>query len=193
MHEESILLLVLVANYAWECLAWVPRGSVALLRYFRPYPWIARAAGELYGNTRGGLAWCNPLPPLGDFICSAECLVAIGTEAIVVEAGPRAGEATIPFDSVVRFRARGRVVYADGRRLAVFPGGGAAVDFANHLETVRQAPARERPVLAEQFLRARFDLERAQARWNEFTRRSRRVRLLANGFFIFLFLVTPGL
>src|SRR5687767_3121150 len=113
MHQEAILFVVLVAYYAWECLVWLPRGSVGVFRYFRSTPWTDRAAGELYGNARGGFALCHPVPPLGDFLCSAEFPFSLAPGVLVVAGGSRAAEAEVARTETVRFHARGRVLYAD--------------------------------------------------------------------------------
>lgn len=69
MSESAIFALLLIAIALGECFVVVPREGFALRASFNRRHRVVPGSG-LPGTARRGLAWTNPLPPLGEiFVC----------------------------------------------------------------------------------------------------------------------------
>src|SRR5687767_6612395 len=64
MSDEQTLLAVLVAIYLIDCLFWIPRSGFGFTNWRGKF-WNIRIPSEILGNSRGAIAFANPLPPLG--------------------------------------------------------------------------------------------------------------------------------
>lgn len=158
MAELHLLSLVLVLLYLSECVAWVPRGSVALR---------ANCAGgfrvvnpsRLFGNERGGLVFLNPLPPLCTyFVCPNYelCLSAraiycfpVGWNDAAVPPAARGGRC-VRFDQIHGIWASGCEVLIDRRTRLSFVDGERAESMAGFLVRLWQNSEAERnPAIAQ--------------------------------------------
>jgi hypothetical protein len=81
MTEKETLLAILVALHGVEGAQWFQHGGVVLRR-----AWNGRfrraAAGDLIGNSRGGLAFFSPLPPFGEVHCGRPLPCALAPDGV---------------------------------------------------------------------------------------------------------------
>src|SRR4051794_6525138 len=82
MTDLQMLLLVFGVVYAWECVHWLRRGSVAFLQYWGPHWKLTHPAG-LLGNQGGGFVISNLLPPLGSYLVSNQLPLSISPEGVL--------------------------------------------------------------------------------------------------------------
>ena len=81
MSDLQVLWAVLVGLYLWECLCWLPRGSVAFTSRFGR-KWQMREPAASLSNRRGGFILSTVLPPLGFLLVSHIPPRAIGRRAV---------------------------------------------------------------------------------------------------------------
>jgi hypothetical protein len=199
MSDLQLLFLILAVLYGWECLCWLPRGSIALVSWFGR-DWRLAHPANLAGNQRGGFVAAQPLPPLGWFLTSAQFPASLSPEGVLlfvatnVSPGWRPAQSGrfVRFDEVREVAAQGRKIKVDGRVLFKAPYPHTARIWAEALAALAKLPKAKRAEAIEAFLRASFDDQAAEKLWQDFKKRSRMVRLFANGLLVYLFVVMPA-
>ena len=199
MSELQLLLLILAGLYGWECLCWLPRGSVALVSWFGN-DWRLAQPGALAGNQRGGFVLASPLPPLGWVLASMQFPVSLSPEGLLlyvstnVNPGWRPAQTGrfIPFDEISKAVADGRKIKVNGELLFKAPHPFTARIWAAALTHIAKRPKADRAEAVEEFQRDSFDDQAAEKLWQDFKKRSRTLRLLDNGLLIYMFAVMPA-
>ena len=200
MGELESLLVVLALIYLSECLVWVGRGAVAFASWtgkrFRP-----RFPGSVMGNTRGGFLFSKPLPPLGIvllnqpfpvsissatvFACSSTCLNSIGR--------PEQTARLLRLDDLRDITTVGRELRVNGALLLKAISPFTARHIAGVLNRLHKLPEPDRAAAVRTVIEDSLDADAVSKRFDEYRARSRRLRVLSNVLFVYLFLLVPPL
>src|SRR5258706_16254842 len=125
MSDVEWLFAVLAAIYLWECLCWIPRGTVAF-RNVAGKKWFLSHPGSLAGNQRGGLVLAFPLPPLGHIVTARPFPVSLSRDAAfsfvsaAINPGlpPSQNGKALPADSIKAIVSEGKKVLINGEVFA---------------------------------------------------------------------------
>jgi hypothetical protein len=199
VSELQLLYLVLVVIYAWECLCWLRRGSVAFVTW-GGRRWRAIHPATSLGNQHGGLTLAWPLPPLGTLFVGNQFPLSISADAVLafvsssVNPGGRPPQtgSLIRFDEIKSVSANGKKVLINGQLLVRTSSATYAADIAGKLQKLEKLSLNERARMIERMARDRFDTASMKDRWNALRKQMTRVRVLANFLFIYLFAIVPA-
>jgi hypothetical protein len=94
MAEWLLLWLVAVVLYLVECCSWVRSGAWCCFRSVQG--WRASSGSRLFGNDRGGIAFCHPLSQSGAILHCAEWPISISPGAIVHASASQGNQESTP-------------------------------------------------------------------------------------------------
>ncbi|HEX6853279.1 MAG TPA: hypothetical protein VF139_17920 [Candidatus Polarisedimenticolaceae bacterium] len=198
MTETQTFFAVLLAVYAYECLAMVRRDAVGF-RTSGTGTMRPRAVADFPGPRRRAIVAAWPLPPLGVFAAASPWPFSLAPEGVVAWtiAAPNPGrrpESTgvlARFDAVARFSSADRKVLADGRLLCEADTAREAAVLAAVLERVRAASAARRGARIEAEIERSLDDGEAGRRLEAFRGKTRAARVAANLLVIHVAFVAP--
>jgi hypothetical protein len=198
MSDVEWLFAVLAAIYVWECMCWIPRGTVAF-RNVAGKKWFLSHPGSLAGNQRGGLVPAFPLPPLGRIVIAQQFPASLSRDAAfsfvsaAVNPGlpPIQNGKTLPADSIKTIVSEGKKVMINDQAFLKTSSVTFALQIAEQFRRWRDAPADKRRAVSEAILRAAFDFQSARERWQAFEKQIGPLRWLTNGLFVYLFIFAP--
>jgi hypothetical protein len=198
MSDVQLLFLVLALLYGWECACWVRRGSVTFKTWLGR-TWRLAHPGTLFGNQRGGFIFAAPLPPLGTFLAANQFPLSLSPSAVLayvatnVNPGWRPAQSgrLAPFDALRDVRAKGRKIILENEILWRAPTLSLARHIAETLRRLAALPLVQREKAIHEFVRAALDSGAIEKRWNEFRQNCRKLRLLSNVLFAYLFGLVP--
>jgi hypothetical protein len=197
--DLQILGLVLVAVYLWECLCWIPKGTVVLVTWFGKH-WRVTHPGTLAGNPRGGLFLAPPLPPLGRLVSTRQLPFSLTPQGLLAYVSSTTGPGGRPpqtglwfsWDAVKSIEAKGKVLYVNRQR---FLKTGSAPDSRRLAKMLREISAQsmtQRASTLKARLRESLDLSALHNRWQTLEKPSATLRWWTNLEFIYLFFLCPG-
>jgi hypothetical protein len=198
VSELELLFLVLAVIYGWECACWLRRGSVAFRTWFGRR-WRPVHPGALLGNQRGGFIFAQPLPPLGTLLTGNQFPLSLSPEAVLAYVAPTVNpgwrpaqtEALFRFDDIRKVEARGKQVRVNGELLLRAPSPMFAAQIAEQLRQLLKLAPAARESAIEAMVRDAFDCKAIERRWQDFQKQTGKLRLLTNGLFGYLFILTP--
>ncbi|MEI6969982.1 MAG: hypothetical protein WCL44_00570 [bacterium] len=198
MSEGSLLFLILALLYSFDCLLWVRKRSVL---FVSPWcrRWRTKSGSRLAGNDNGGLAFLNPLPPLGRVFAgfwipvsispagvSNTNLRTVGTPSLVDQSCR-----TLPFDQVRTAGHDDRWLLINGDRFARCGSADQARALAELVKHAGGSPAAGREKIITGFIRRSFSKADAAARLELTGRVTAWVRRTCIVFFLFLYVAVP--
>lgn len=200
MSDVQLLFVVLAVLYGWECLCWLRRGGVAFVTWLGR-PWQVRHPGTLAGNQAGGFVLAPPLPPLGALFATQQPSLSLSPDGVLafVAANLNPGWRPAQTGRFVRWsdtreiQARGKKILVNGELLLMAATPGVARHLVSELKRLAALKPAERPVGIAQMTKASFDSKAITARRNDWQRRARPVRWLANALVVYIFAVAPVL
>jgi len=198
MSDVQLLFLVLAVLYGWECACWLRRGSV-IFRTWLGRGWQLAHPGTLLGNQRGGFIFASPLPPLGTLLAASQFPLSLSPDVVLAYVAtnvnldwrPVQSGKIFPFDSLGNVEVKGRKVIAKGEVLLSAPTTGQARHTAEMLKRLSAIPAAKREKAIYEFIRGELDSIAVEQRWKEFRQHSRKLRIVANLLFVYLFTLAP--
>jgi len=188
MNELQLLFLVLAALYLWECIHWLPRGSVACLTWLGK-KWCVRRPGQFSGNQHGGIVLAWPLPPLGSIVAGNPLPFTLSPQGL--SGGKLNG--LLPLAGINTVETRGRKVYLNGKPAFKFPTQTYAVLVTRQLLELKNEKPDRRGAAIEKMVQSMFDTKAIETRWKEFKGRTRNIQWLGNGLFFYLFCYAPAM
>lgn len=198
MSDVEWLFAVLAAIYVWECLCWIPRGTVAFRNVWGS-KWHLSHPGMLAGNQRGALVPVFPLPPLGRIATAVQFPVSLSrnTAYSFVAASVNPGQPPVPngrvmaADEIKTIVSEGRKVLINNRIFTKAASATHALYVADQLRRWHDAPAEKRATISESILRETFDTQKARERRESLEKQLGPLRWLTNGLFAYLFIFAP--
>jgi hypothetical protein len=198
MGDLGSLLGALAVIYVLECLVWVQRGSVLLLRWWGKTSAIHHP-GTLLGNARGALFLANPFPPFGTAFLGRPILVSLSVEgalswtAACLNPGWRPAQAGryVRFDEMRSVEVEGKSVRVDGHIFIRAPSPYVARTIAGNLRRLQKAPGASRRAIIQSIISEALDRKSVNNRMAALAGQSRWLRSLGIGLFWYLFGAAP--
>ncbi len=199
MSDVELLFLVLAVIYGWECVCWLPCGTVAFRTWFGRR-WRAVHPGTLAGNQRGGFVLAHPLPPLGTLVQPSQFPLSVSDHGVLAFVAANPGGSTrawqpgawLLFADITRFHASGKRILADGQLLARTGSASLARNVVEQLSKLQKAPLERRSKALDEIAAACLDAGALRELWESFNHLTKPLRLLANGLFVYLLAVAPA-
>jgi len=171
MSDVQLLFVVLAALYGWECLCWLRRGGVAMIRGLGGR-WHAQHPGTLAGNHSGGFVLAQPLPPLGALLVANQIPLSLSPQGVLafvattVNPGgrPTQGGRFVKWSDVREILTRGRKILVNGERFVVVATPGLARHLASELKRLTTLQSSERAAAVVTLLQSTLDAEAIAAR-----------------------------
>lgn len=199
MGDLESLLLVLGLIYLSDCLVWVRHGAI-VFKTFTGKSFRILFPGTLWGNHRGALLLANPLPPLGavftcqlpPFSISTETAFAYSPACLDPAGRPIQTGNLVSFDEFREAEADGRSVLVNGSSFLSAISTFAARNTAEGLNSIGSVPKFKRAEKIRFLVRNTLNAKEVENHLKKYQVKTRLLRLLSNGLFIFLFfLFTP--
>ncbi len=198
MSDLQLLFIVLLGLYGWECICWLPRGTLAVKTWFGK-KWLLATPSSLVGNSRGGVVFANPIPPLGTILVSGPLPLSISPEGIwgrTVAGGDTAWRPSqlggwVPFTDLRNLQVSHKRVLAGAQTVLRAPSATWAVRISQLLEEWRDLVPEKRNQAVREFIRMSLDSKRVEQRWNEFKAATTLLRWFTNVLVGYLFLLAP--
>ena len=197
MSDLELLFIVIAFVYAFECVCWIPRGSVVFRTWFGKR-WRPVHPSAILGNQHGGFVFAPPLPPLGTFLVATQIPLSISPEAVLAFVSPSINPGSRPpqtgrllrWEEIRSAEAKGKKLVVNGDLLVKT----ASSIFASDLAGLLRAMAK--PSVAQDRRHALENLPALEAkslkqRWEEFEKRTVTLGLISNLLFVFLFALAP--
>ena len=198
MTDLQVLFLVLAVLYLWECACWISRGSVAFRTWFGRHFQIAQP-GRLLGNQRGGLVFAHALPPFGVIFTARQSPLSFSSEGVVAFIAPSVNPGSRPeqtqnfcrFDEIKTVSTDTRKLVINGQVFLRGASPGLTRYLAEQLDQLRSVPLAKRAKASQSFMQQAWDIDAITERRDRFLTQTRRLRILANGLFVYLFVLAP--
>ena len=198
MTDLQILFLVLAVLYLWECACWLNRGSVAFRTWFGRDFQIAQP-GRLLGNQRGGFVFAYGLPPLGMLFTARQSPISLSPEAVLAFVAPSVNPGSRPpqsqnfhlFDEINTVSADSRKLMINGHVFMRGASPGLTHQLARQLGQLKSLPPAKRGRAIQSMVQETLDTDQVEQRRDQFLALTRRLRFLANGLFVYLFVLAP--
>lgn len=199
MGDIESLLLVIAIIYLTECMAWVRRGSLAILKAWNGR-WRLQHPGTLGGNARGAVALVSPIPSVGTILVAHPLPMSLSPEALLaftsvcLDSGGRPPHTArwLPYTEVRTVETDGRQLLVNGTSFLVATSPTAARRCATLLRDLKAMPASKREDRIRRAIYESLDPARVKKRWEEYSAQSIWLRRLGAGLFLYLFIVAPG-
>jgi hypothetical protein len=198
MSDGQSLFIVLAVIYLFECFLWIGKQSLAFLA-----PWCrqVKIGGGAFGNTRGGILFVNPLPPLGSVYVSHLDPISIsplGVCAFNLQALPAVGRPPqsgrfISFSEITAATVDGAYLLVNQQRFVKCATPKQAKEFAGLIAEASKALTTDREGLLRRHTAARFALDDAAQTLREGRRVINPIRWICSILFVFLFVAAPVL
>lgn len=198
MSDEQTLLAVIAVIYLADCLYWIPRNGLAFSKWIGAN-WKTRQGSALLGNPRGGFSLANPLPPLGIVTRSIGWTISISPEgacsfyaADIANSGrpPQVG-AFFSWPQINKIERDGRKIFVNGALFFIAVTEYSARRIAHEISVLVRKGRKERESCIRNILADSLDSARARARIENFLSETRRLKILTNALFLFLFAICP--
>lgn len=198
MNDLQLLFVVLVVLYGWECICWLRRGGVAFATWLGR-TWRPLHPGTLVANQSGGFVLAAPLPPLGSLVVANQFPLSVSPEGVLgfvatnVNPGWRPAQSGryVRFDEIHDLTIRGRQVLVNDEPLVTCATPGLARHCEALLERLRKLKPEQREAALGEHLRNAFDEDAVAARWAEFQKLARGLKVLCNGLLVYVFMLLP--
>lgn len=199
MGYETILYAALLLLYLSECVLWMSADSVA----FVTHPLSGGRAvfpSRLAGNQKGGLAFLNPLPPMGtSYLCqssplafSPEHIISFEYQSLVPSDRPSEIANVTRYDDVKGLTSRGVEVLDNGRRLAKAQSQPAAQKLVENIKELARLSRSKRAGGIERIINDMMDIRAISTLYADFREQTRALRASCNVLWIFLFVAAPA-
>lgn len=198
MTDLQFLFIVLAWVYLWECLVWLPRGTVAFVRWTGRH-WRLVHPLNLLSNRNGGFILAPPLPPLGTLFVSvappisgnAEYVLAYVSAAINPAGRAKYTGATYAFRDARKITSKGKSVHIGGQVFMRTPSTTYADFLAGFIRRLEAGDPSQRETMWNEFWSDCLNTDTLLKRWQDFQKHLRSLRIMANVQFAYLFLVCP--
>jgi len=197
MPADTIVILLVWAFYALECIAW-DRRDVVYFRSLLGESWRVVRPSRLLENTLSGLAVLFPVPPLGVQAPAYLPEVAFspeGLSAYVPESGDAAqgrGTRHYLFGEIGDIRVAGAEVLINGKAFVQARSRGRAAALAELIGKLKDARVEGRGKLIERQIRGLFDRNRIAAAAGGFKEKTEALLLMANALWVLLIAGLPA-
>lgn len=200
MSDELTLFAVLCLIYVTDCFLLVGRQSVAFVTGLGR-TWRVASTEAFIGTPKGGLVLLNPLPPLGQVLCShpppwslsPQGVCPVNSQTLYQGGLPETEAASVAYNDLVTISARGRDLYINEEKFCTFGKPPLARRAARLIESLRGMTEAEREPAIRAYWKEQFDHEAARNRFEEAWARRRRLRTACQIMFVYLFVAAPGL
>ena len=191
-HIELILLLIVV--YLLDCLVIVPEGSVVFVKWppFGRFT-MQRPRFPIF-NRRFGVAFANPLPPLGLALPSRPSPLQFSPTGIASNSAPDAAESRGRFAEFREIRGvdvSERAVVVNGAVFAQAASDRLAAEAASSLRRLLARTGGERSQAVSLLARQSMDVSQIQKKVEEFGRMTAVLRVFCNLLFLHMFVLLP--
>lgn len=167
MSDGFSLLLVLSIVYLSDCIIFLHRHSVALVRPWRR--WFPRLPGNRFGNARGALLGLQPFPPLGAVHELAVWPVSISEDGVCAFAGysfsgserPPQPATVMRHADISSVTARGHTISVNGKEFVTAHTEAAASELAALISRVAAAPREKKAQIVSDAIDASLDVKAA--------------------------------
>jgi len=192
MAEWLLLWLVAAVLYLFECCSWVSNGTWCCCRGVRG--WRASSGGRLFGNDRGGIAFCHPLSQSGAILHSAEWPISISPGGVVCAPASQGSLQSTPaswsFEEITSVSSRFGDVRINGVSIAA-GSDTLAADIAAHLSELRALPESKRASAIRLGIKHTLDVKDIEKIWDDFQRQSASLTRTARISLALVFVVAP--
>jgi len=192
MAEWLLLWLVAVVLYLVECCSWVRNGAWCCCRSVRG--WQASSGSRLFGNDRGGIAFCHPLAQSGAILHCAEWPISISPTGVVDAPASQGSQESTPaswsFEEITSVSSSVDDLRINGVSIAA----GSAVlaaDMAAHLNELRELPESKRASVIRLAIKHNLDVKDIGKIWEDFQKQTASLKRTARMSFALLFVVAP--
>jgi hypothetical protein len=199
MSDGFSLLLVLVLVYLSDCIIFLRRHSVALVR---PWAWWSTRLPNLQlGNAKGALLWVQPLPPLGVLHETAVWPFSISEDGICAFTGasftgpdrpPQSGAAFLHAD-IREVKPVGNAILVNGTPFVSTLTASLATEIASLISAVAVAPRERRTQLIADAVDASLDVKAARDESAAAVSRTRGLLIACNVLWVYLYVACPAL
>jgi hypothetical protein len=197
MSDGFSLLLVLVIVYLSDCLIFLHRQAVALVRPWRA--WRIRFAGWSFGNAKGALLGLQPLPPLGMLHETGPWPLSLAEEGVCAftsasypgsDRPPQTGR-TFLYGDIKDVKTSGQDIQINGTLFAKTASAPLAAQLAALVEAAASAPRERRMKIVGDSMDASLDVESARTTSSGLAARSRGLRIACNVLWTYIYMVCP--
>lgn len=198
LSEPALFYLVLAALYLSECVTFVRKDALAVMRNWFA-GWTVRCPSGLFGSQERGLILSNPVPPFGasllaqawPFSPSPEGLQAYAALTIHPEGRTREGGPFIPWPEVAGLVVEDRVLRAGTVEIGRADSDAGARAWASMLGDLAKAYPADREDALQRAIDRSFDRVAAMRRAQELEDAGRWVRRLGIVLWLHLFVAVP--
>ena len=173
MAEWLLLWLVAVVLYLVECCSWVRSGAWCCFRSVRG--WRASSGSRLFGNDRGGIAFCHPLSQSGAILHCAEWPISISPGGIVHASASQGNQESTPaswsFEEITSVTSSLGDLKINGVSIRV-GSDTLAADIAAHLNELRELPESKRASAIRSGIKHSLDVKDIGKIWNDFQKQT---------------------
>lgn len=180
MSDEQTLLAVIAAIYLADCIYWIPRDGLGVTQWVSAF-WRIHFPSPLLGNDRGAISFAHPFPPLG---------LAIRTQGWPVAMSPR-GISSFDWSQIKRIEREDKKILMNGGILCICPSGYAARRVVETIVRLGKLESRQREQELGRLIEESCDWAAIRKRVDEFKAETRKLNLLCNLLFFFLFGACP--
>lgn len=198
MTELQWLFAILVALYAWECIGWVRRGSVAFTtwagaRWHIQHPTVA------VGNHNGGFVFASPLPPLGSLFVANQFPFSLGPDGVLLFVSSTVNPGFRPAQSgrfldwaeIQMLRLEGKSILFGKEKIYGETTTTMASQLFITLTTLAKLESGARGEAIKQLLRDAMDVRKIEAAKKDYQTRATPIRWLTNILFVHVFIAAP--
>jgi hypothetical protein len=192
MAEWLLLWLVAVVLYLVECCSWVRSGAWCCFRSVRG--WRASSGSRLFGNDRGGIAFCHPLSQFGAILHCAEWPISISPGGIVHAPASQGHQESTPaswsFEEITSVTSSLGDLRINGVSI---PAGSdtLAADIAAHVNELRELPESKRASAIRSGIKHSLDVKDIGKIWDDFQKQTATLTRTARISFALVFVVAP--
>ena len=200
MTELQWLFAILAALYAWECIGWLRRGSVAFTTWTGAR-WRIQHPTVAIGNHNGGFIFAAPLPPLGSVFIANQLPFSLSPKGVLFFVATNMNPGFRPaqsgrfliWEEAQKIRLDGKKLLLGKEKIYTAATSTLASHLFTTLTTTAKHPANERESAIKQLLRDAMDVTRITEAKNDFQSRIKPMRWLTNILFVHVFIVAPVL
>ena len=199
MSDGFSLLLVLVLVYLSDCIIFLRRNSVALVRPWGR--WRTRLPNWRFGNARGALLWLQPLPPLGivhetavwPFSISEDGVCAFSGASLTGPERPPQSGSTVLHSDIREVKTEGNTILLNGTPFVATTTSTLATELAALISAVAAAPRERRAQLIADAVDASLDVKAARESSAAAVSSTRGLLIACNVLWAYIYVACPVL
>jgi hypothetical protein len=199
LSDGQALLLLLTLLYLSDCLMWVTKQSVPFVSQWGRR-WRIPRLNSSFGNSRGGILFLNPLPPLGRVFLSHLSPISISPVGICalnlqtlpsLERPPAQTGRFLPFTEITGASTDSKYLIVNKQRFTKCASSKQAKAISKLINAAVGASVSDRAGMVRAFIANQFATDEAAALLQKADVIIRRLRWICLVLFLFLFVATP--